>query len=101
MSVRVSAVFCTGCTSTDLQLFRNTFWLPAAGVHTMYFMLVHMFQNLLAEQIGGAVGGSAGQDVAVGAILLYLLYGLHQGHSFTFTHRTIIENSGFLLAVVD
>lgn len=45
-------------------------------------MLVHVFANLLAEQISSAVGGSAGQDVAGGLGLLYLLDGLHKSHSF-------------------
>lgn len=67
---------------TDFDFFRDIVWVAAAGVHAEHFVLVHVLQDLHAEQISSAVGGSAGQDVAGGLHLLYLLDRLHHSHSF-------------------
>lgn len=91
-SSHLKHTLCIECTNTHQQSVWDIFWVPAAGVHAVHFMLVHMVQNLLAEQISSAVGGSAGQDVAGSLSLLYLLDGLHQSHSFAWTDRTTIRN---------
>lgn len=70
-------------------MLRDEFWVPAAGVHSVDFALVYMLTNLAAQQISGAVGRSAGQDVAERLGLLDLLDGLHQSDSFTLIGREI------------
>ena len=52
------------CNSADLQNVRDMFWLQSSGKQAVRFE----HQNLLAELISSAVGGSAGQDMAGGLV---------------------------------
>ena len=64
------------------QVNGNSPRVQAAGVHAVHLALVHMVQDLLTEQVRGAVGGGAGQDVAGRPGPLDLLDGLHHSDCF-------------------
>lgn len=68
---------------TNLELLGDRLWVPAGGVHAVHFALIDMVQDLVAEQIGSAVGRRAGQDPAGGLRLLDLLDGFDESHRFT------------------
>ena len=69
----------------DPQFIRNSLSIPAAGIHAVHLPLFHVLQDLLTEQVRGAVRGGTGQDVAQLLGLLDLLNGFHHSDRFACT----------------